>query len=853
MILDRMQISGFLSYNEKVVVDFSEFDLACISGANGAGKSSLLEAITWVLFGEARRKDDAVINQYATTAEVILDFQYENQFYQVQRSKTRDKSTLLEFRIRDSEGNWIPLTEPSLRATEDRIRNTLFLDYDTFINASFFLQGKADQFAQQRPGDRKRILSGILGLDIWETYREETARRRRSKETELDVVNSLLDEIEAELSEENNRKARLAELEKELAQKQQLCDARKALLDQQRLLADRVANDRKVVERQRAEIQRLQADLDRSVDNLNQRRNEMKKHLEKIQQEDQINQAVARWEAARQALTDWEAIAANFHQYEAKRQGPLLVIEGERARLQHEFDTLELKKIENRTIENQLTSLEKEVEEFAAAIVDLKQQLDTRADIENEMRRLSEEKARARAENMQLSVEMKELTERIRRLEETKGATCPTCEKPLNSAERVRLIDDLKARGKVKGDTYRENQKIIEQCDNEYREKETALANLKRVEADLQLQQRLFDNKSSELSRNRNDLEHWKQNGQKRLEELGEILRTENYALDARRELAAIDASLKDLGYDAAAHEAVRKAELEGRQSQQQRLELEQARAALVPLEREIKELETTIEKNENHLAALEQEYQEAEKKLVEESAGLPDFTRLEREYYEIQEQVNQTLSSVGYTRNQVDVLDRQREQKAAKLEEKERLTDQIANLKVLERAFGKDGIPALLIEQALPDIENHANDILDRLSSGEMAIKFETQRQFKDKKREDRRETLDILIRDAAGERPYEMFSGGEAFRVNFAIRLALSRVLSQRAGARLQTLVIDEGFGSQDSDGRQRLVEAINLVRSDFAKILVITHLEELKDAFPARIEVTKTQHGSKVQVLT
>jgi exonuclease SbcC len=130
--------------------------------------------------------------------------------------------------------------------------------------------------------------------------------------------------------------------------------------------------------------------------------------------------------------------------------------------------------------------------------------------------------------------------------------------------------------------------------------------------------------------------------------------------------------------------------------------------------------------------------------------------------------------------------------------------------------------------------------------------VKFETQRDFRDKKREDRKETLDILIRDSAGEREYELFSGGEAFRINFAIRLALSRVLSNRAGARLQTLVIDEGFGSQDSDGRQRLIEAINLVQDDFAKILVITHLEELKDAFPARIDVVKTNAGSQVNVV-
>ncbi|MPM41454.1 Nuclease SbcCD subunit C [bioreactor metagenome] len=100
----------------------------------------------------------------------------------------------------------------------------------------------------------------------------------------------------------------------------------------------------------------------------------------------------------------------------------------------------------------------------------------------------------------------------------------------------------------------------------------------------------------------------------------------------------------------------------------------------------------------------------------------------------------------------------------------------------------------------------------------------------------------------------PYrsKLFSGGEAFRVNFAIRLALSRVLAHRAGARLQTLVIDEGFGSQDADGIQQLIETINVSRNDFAKVLVITHMENLKDAFPARIEVVKGEHGSQIKVL-
>ncbi|MCX8024615.1 MAG: hypothetical protein N3A60_05390 [Thermanaerothrix sp.] len=76
---------------------------------------------------------------------------------------------------------------------------------------------------------------------------------------------------------------------------------------------------------------------------------------------------------------------------------------------------------------------------------------------------------------------------------------------------------------------------------------------------------------------------------------------------------------------------------------------------------------------------------------------------------------------------------------------------------------------------------------------------------------------------------------------------------MLALRAGARLQTLVIDEGFGSQDQEGRQRLVEALSLVRSDFAKILVITHLDELKDQFPARLEIEKTPYGSQIRLWT
>ena len=852
MIIVRLQISGFLSYNERVEIDFNDFTLACISGENGAGKSSLLEAITWALFGEARRKDDAVINLRAKTAEVILDFDYEGARYQVQRSKTRDKSTLLEFRMRSTDATWHALTEATMRATEDLIRRTLHLDYETFINASFFLQGKADLFAQQRPGDRKRILSGILGLDIWEEYREEAARRRREMENELALIRTQIEDIDNELKLESERKAKLARLEKDLADKQALFDARKVLLDQQRLIADRIASDQKQVEKQAAEVQRVRGELEEHRQNLEQRLQEQVNHRALVESEDQVKREVAEWENSRQVLSQWDAVAVNFHQYETQRQAPVLIIESERTRLKTELDALTRKQVEVQTLEESLPALQRQVDELAASVSALTEQLNARADIENEMHLLLDEKAHTKAENIQLKIEMDELKDRISRLQVISGAICPTCEKPLNSDERERLLQDLEIRGKTKGDTYRENQKKAETWDARYRELEMQLAGLQRAEAELKQQQRQADFRAEELRKSQLEVNSWHASGEKSLNQLLATLRDSSFALEARAELASIDEQLKALGYDAAAHEKARDAELAGRSSQDKLLKLEQAKSALSVLEREITNLQKSIAAEESRLAALMGDLQTAREKLQQESANLPDISQLEAEYYAANREVNSLQQEIGYTRNQVEVLDSQRERKAELIEEKTGLNDLITNLKTLERAFGKDGIPALLIEQALPDIEAHANEILDRLSAGEMSVKFETQREFKDKKRDDRKETLDILIRDSAGERPYELFSGGEAFRVNFAIRLALSRVLSMRAGARLQTLVIDEGFGSQDASGRQRLVEAINLVGADFARILVITHLEELKDAFPARIEVTKTHEGSRVQVI-
>ncbi len=126
------------------------------------------------------------------------------------------------------------------------------------------------------------------------------------------------------------------------------------------------------------------------------------------------------------------------------------------------------------------------------------------------------------------------------------------------------------------------------------------------------------------------------------------------------------------------------------------------------------------------------------------------------------------------------------------------------------------------------------------------MHVKLETQRERRTGRGE-AIETLEINVSDELGPRAYEMYSGGEAFRVNLALRVALSKVLAQRTGTPLPTLFIDEGFGTQDASGRERILDVISAIQDDFEKIIVITHLEDLKDMFPVRIEVQKDVNGS------
>src|SRR5687767_6793924 len=385
MIPIHLHIAGFLSYRDPIELDFNSFDVACISGNNGAGKSSLLDAITWSLFGEARGKSIDVINLHpdVKAAEVIFTFKHEQNTYRVQRILPRLKSTVLEFQVQNGD-SWKPLTEKTTRDTQVRIEQILRLDYDTFVNASFFLQGKADQFTQQNASRRKDVLSNILGLEVWEEYKNRTAEKRKSIEREVDEIEWRLAEINAELGEEESRKTRLAELESTLAQ---LSTARAV----QEKILENIRKNAALLDKQRETIEKLNASLERSrlalsglEARLAEKEADRDSYADLVNRSKEIESAYKAWQKLRRKLEDWDQTASKFHEHDKERTPLLEKIAAEKAKLEEEKRLLSVEEEAVQDQKSAIGQLQQQIEKAKHLLNETETKVAERAQLENE-------------------------------------------------------------------------------------------------------------------------------------------------------------------------------------------------------------------------------------------------------------------------------------------------------------------------------------------------------------------------------------------------------------------------------------------------------------------------------------
>ncbi len=462
--------------------------------------------------------------------------------------------------------------------------------------------------------------------------------------------------------------------------------------------------------------------------------------------------------------------------------------------------------------------------------------------------------------------EIQVLRQEYRVLEEELAKYAPILEERGQLKAKLASVDTLQDRLQA----LSAERAQLERCLQENDYAETLQDELRQLQD--QIQAMAYDDRNHALVRSQVDRLRWSElkhaeikQAERRLKQIQAQcpqLETELQALiaalsdghsSAQKELAAVNQRLTEIDYSLTQHNHLRAQIKQARIWETRQQELQQAQSIQAERQAAVERIAQTHQQQTTEIEGVNQLVESLQQQLADSVDPLEEICVVEEAIAHCQQRRDQQLSQVGRLQQQLSQLETvqtQHEQQQKKLED---IRHKYQVYKALAEAFGRKGIQALMIENLLPQLEAETNQILGRLSDHQLHVQFVTQRAGRQKKNQQQKliDTLDILIADARGTRPYETYSGGEAFRVNFAIRLAIARLLAMRSGTALRMLIVDEGFGTQDKAGCDRLIAAIEAIAPDFACILTITHMPHFREAFQTRIDVSKDESGSHIAI--
>lgn len=902
MIPRKLQLKNFLSYGSKPqTIDFSSYHLICLSGKNGHGKSALLDAITWAIWGTARkviggsRADMDLVHLGQTQMIVIFDFEFNGSLYRIRREYTKHPikpAMALDFGIFDAATQkFSPLTEKTIRTTQATIDRTLNLTFESFVNSAFLRQGQSNEFSKKTPKDRKNILANILGLDHYELVRKLATEKAKKASFEREALCALEVTLREQLQQQivQDQYDVVMKQLTSIGEQESTAETEKERLEKTRTIFIEQQKEYELLGRQ---LQQL--------------------HTEQTSQQHTLRTVMREWRTVHAQMIKTmdphaleqkkSAISHMIHTHQQQLQTQLTIKEKllhkrdemrhiEQRRQEAYNNKMQAKKISLERLLIEKSSVEKtqrELRQQQTVAVNEQTLLNTQeADIQkrlaatssiSELRTSTIKQFEKRKEYYQtfivqanwITKELDNLAQKQQSIQDENNPSCPVCEQNL-SASRKRFL---------KGSLTKQE--------------ESSRHRLKRLTHIIQRLKTVLIEQHEQCALM-----------QKKMDETHTLVAQQEELIKTRTKLAALIADLtaqqarhaQELIYKTTliAQEEAALQQLESIEKQARALDPEHKELSLV-IETLEKQLRETIYNPQAHqelilqMQDVEQQVlryahiheqvmtQEHRKHTVSELCG--QLKQLKVEICRMQKllQTYATLEEQETALKQSEQLQQTNRQKLQYeknmlLQDKGRLEQQIVAMSKLEQehkqqqqriadlagtiddyyliaqATGKDGVQALLIEDTIPEIEHEANMLLSKLTNNQAHITIES---LKDLKKGGTKETLDIKISDAAGIRPYELFSGGEAFRIDFALRIAISKLLARRSGASLQTLIIDEGFGSQDEEGLIHIMDAIHAIQSDFSKVIIVSHLPAMKDQFPVHFFVEKGAQGSIVHVI-
>ncbi len=670
-------------------------------------------------------------------------------------------------------------------------------------------------------------------------------------------------ELELKLREkerdEANTKERLKELQELLAKKDEVT---KGFAELQRARETLKEWDEK--QRQWLNLQQQRTQLEREIAAEKERWAQLEGKLQQLQtqlenkiaQKPQIEQRLKQLQETREKLNEWQQLLDNARKKREQMTSQIAMLDTRQEQLKGaKEETLEKLDLLEKHVgepkcplcETVLTpqklaslrrKLAKELERHEAGIAETEKEKER---LQKDLEQLSAQIEKAKAVLHQLPELERQIGEVQERLSEITKAEEELQKLRAEWESLQRQKSEAESQGQKRWKELEERELSIGYDPAAYQQCRQKVERLARFEAEIE--------RISQAERDAVSLQERLKELESEIYELKRKLSTGDFAYDERKKLEEVDEDIRNLGYDETEHRKLRDWLQENQHILQQWQQLQTAKEKVPKLKEKIEQEKQRITENEKRLKEIETEVEKLQKQVsnlpeVEEQLNELQGRRKARE-----NELQRLNEEVGALKQKLEELN-QREREKVELEQRlNQLSEEKQDYKLLEEAFGRNGIPKTILRNAVLWLDQEANRLLTQLTHGRMHLRFELEIP---KDSGGQKETLAIIIADDLGDRPYELYSGGEKFKIDFAIRVALARLLSYRAGAPLKTLIVDEGFGSQDKEGLEAIVDAIQTIAKEFALVLVVTHLDEFRDYFPALIEVTKATKGSRCRLI-
>lgn len=775
-------------------IEFPEGIIGLV-GNNGAGKSTIIEAIGWAIYGNkaARTKKDMIKRQGAGMNEecwVKLVFEMGGNVYDVFRIITRS-STDARVKVNGT------IVASSTQGATEYLEKMLGMDYDSFYTSIIARQQELNTLSNKSPGERKKSMLRMLKIDVLEEAIKKVREDRRNMEKTVDYMEKMMKDISLMEAE----KKRNVELLKGYTEK--LKEMEEHIKKMEVELKEK--EEKREIERKRAEKFKK---LEERRKLLEERRKNMIASMErKMKELDELKQRKKEYENLKKYIEEYENLA----------------------RKREEMDGLRIKYMEKRRIEEKLEELDREIEELNKSIDLLMKEMGEEVKIKEEMKKIKEEMEGAEREIEEIGREIeKEMAEigfidkRRREIEEKKmqieklgpSSNCPTC-------------------GRVLGERY---EQLLLDYENEIKKLEEEAERYRRRIEELKGRRDVLLRNKEEIGEREREMENRMVHYRGLMERMEIFKERKENNERRRREYVAKAEELRKITFDENVYEEI--------VSTLKRIEPLKNRAMIVKeAVKKIAEVEKEIDEMKNEVAITEKETEECIEEIKELDFNPEEYEIIEKDYEEIKNQFHSLREEYIRMEGKIETIRREMGRIEEEIEEQKRMEEEIKKLRKeisnLEMLAGDRDTGLLnnfknyLISKIGPLLSHHASHFFALFTDGK----------YREIEIDD---NYNIWIYDRGEKFELDRFSGGEKDLANLSLRLAISQLIAQRADVALEFIALDEIFGSQDRERRKNVLNALAELKRQFRQILLITHIEEIKDAMESIIKVYEDDEG-------